>query len=337
MYVGVKYIATVPDTTSDPVISREPGPKSINTGGENGAYHTLFCPPLPSALSDEYFRGYKCTPSKGTLDNIDRVLEYPTSVGFVQLDIFANEAIKRSEEFKKLIVIRRDIACEGLWMVTRSPRLANFGEIQARARRIPFILPPKSSGSAASFAFLQTIDPEHLGRVPVANVSNMEKDATEVLNELASRADGAVGFFVQFADPENANIKMIVENGLKVIPVVSGDVLRTKLNDQPVYQLQTFILRAGGLFVDAREETTACTPVAIITGAPEAFVGDDDKVANQKAMIQKISDVPPEKLLPQESGAAAVIKYAKKLSNQAVETLISLVENARQMIENNSP
>ena len=68
-------------------LAQDSGARSINTGGEKGAYHTLFCPPLPAALSNAYFQGYTCTPSKGTLENIDRVLRYPTSVGFVQLDV----------------------------------------------------------------------------------------------------------------------------------------------------------------------------------------------------------------------------------------------------------
>jgi len=316
-------------------LAQDADPKAINTGGEKGAYHTLFCPPLPPALSNAYFQGYKCTPSKGTLENIDRVLRNPTSIGFVQLDTYANEAIKHGDEFKKLTVIRSDIACEGLWMVTKNPDLSNYGHVLGLARRIPFILPPQSSGSAASFAFLQASDPEGLGRVPEAN-KRYVADATAVLNEVASGTNGAVGFFVQFADPENANIKLMVEKGLTVIPVASREILRTKLNGQGVYQLQTFTFKSGGVFVKAREETTACTPVAIITGAPGAFGNDRDKVDDQKDLVEKVRNVPAEKLLPQESRIAAVIKYAKKLTEQAVEELVGLVENTRQMIENRS-
>jgi hypothetical protein len=86
---------------------------SVNTAGVNGAYYTLFCPPLPVALSNAYFPGYKCTSSKGTLENVARVLRYPTSIGFVQLDVYANEEIKHGDEFRKLTLIRSDIACEG--------------------------------------------------------------------------------------------------------------------------------------------------------------------------------------------------------------------------------
>ena len=314
-------------------LAQDAPPKSINTGGEKGAYHTLFCPPLPVALSNAYFHGYKCTPSKGTLENIDRVLKNPTNISFVQFDIHANETIKRAEEFKKLTVIRSDIACEGLWMVTKNPDLNNYGHILALSRRIPFILPAQASGSAASFAFLQANDPEGLGRVPEAN-KRYVADATAVLNETASSASGAVGFFVQFADPENTNIKLMVEKELKVIPVVSREILRIRLSGQSIYQLQTFNLKSGGVFVKTTEATTACTPVAIITGAPEAFGGDRDKVDDQKDLIQKVREVPTDKLLPQESRIAAVIRYAKKLTEQAVDEMVALVENTRQIIEN---
>src|SRR5260370_28226841 len=169
-------------TCAGAALAQDSGSKSINTGGEKGAYHALFCPPLPAELSNAYFQGYTCTPSKGTLENIDRVLKNPTSIGFVQLDLYANEAIKRPDEFRKLTVIRSDIACEGLWMVTKNPDLKNYGHILALSRRIPFILPAQGSGSAASFAFLQANDPDGLGRVPEAN-KRYVADATAVLNE----------------------------------------------------------------------------------------------------------------------------------------------------------
>ena len=135
-----------------PTIAQEAPSKSIFTSGEKGAYHTLFFPPLPAALSNAYFQGYRCTLSRGTLENIDRVLKEPTNIGFVQLDVFAAEAAKRRDEFKKLTVIRSDIACEGLWMVTKNPDLDNYGHVLGLARRIPFVLPAQGSGSAAGFA-----------------------------------------------------------------------------------------------------------------------------------------------------------------------------------------
>jgi hypothetical protein len=315
-------------------LAEDAQPQSINTGGEKGAYQTLFCPPLPAALSNVYFQSYKCTPSKGTLENIDRVLKNPTSLGFVQLDIYANEASKRPEEFKKLTVIRSDIACEGLWMVTKNPALSNYGHILALSPRIPFVLPAQASGSAATFALLQANELNGLGRVPEANI-RYAADATAVLNEAASSTNGAVGFFVQFADPENANIKLIVEKGLTVIPVASRQILRMKLNDRNIYQLQTFTLKSAGLFVKATEATTACSPVAIITGTPEAFGNERDK-DDQRDLIETVREVPAEKLLPQESRVAQLIRDTKKASERVIEEMSALVERTRQAIEERS-
>jgi hypothetical protein len=314
------------------MLAQEAGNKSINTAGEKGAYHALFCPPLPAVLANAYFQGYKCTPSEGSIENINRVLNNPTSIGFVQFDVYASEAVKRAEELERLTVIRTDIACEGLWMVTKNPALGNYGHVLAFSRRIPFILPPPGSGAAASFAFLQANDPEGLGRVPEAN-KRYVADATAVLNETASSTDGAVGFFVQFADPSNANIKLIVEKALTVIPVASREILRLRLGGQTVYQLQLFNLKAAGIFVEPREVTTACTPVAIITAAPSVFGSDRDKADDQRDLIQKVREVPAENLLPQESRIASIIRYAKRLSQETTEEVIAAVEKTRQVFE----
>jgi hypothetical protein len=321
-------------TFASAALAEDSRAQSINTGGEKGAYHTLFCPPLPAALSNEYFQSYKCTPSKGTLENIDRVLKNPTSLSFVQLDVYANEASKRPEEFKKLTVIRSDIACEGLWMVTKNPALNNYGHILALSPRIPFVLPAQASGSAATFAFLQTNDLDGLGRVPQSNI-RYAADATAALNEAASSTNGAVAFFVQFADPENANIKLIVEKGLTVIPVASRQILHLKLNDRNIYQLQTFTLKSAGLFVKAAEATTVCAPVAIITGSLEAFGNERDK-DDQRDLIETIREVPAEKLLPQESRVAQLIRDTKRASERVIEEMSALVERTRQTIEDHS-
>src|SRR5215831_7271897 len=313
------------------IVNSELSDRSLNTAGEKGAYYTLFCPPLPVALSNAHLPGYKCRPSKGTLDNVARVLRYPTNIGFVQLDVYANEEIKRSDEFKKLTLVRSDIACEGLWMVTKNPKLNNYGHIQAFAQRIDFILPGRESGSAPTFDFLQKVDPDGLGRVPEKH-KHYVNDATAVLNKIASSASGEVGFFVQFADPENANIKLMVENRLKVIPVVNKEITEiSDKNGQRIYQLQTFNLKPGGIFVKPTEETTACTPVAIITGAPEVFGNDRDKVDDQKTLIRAIRNIPAEKLLPKENPVVAdVIRFPEILTEQMVREMVALVEKTRE-------
>lgn len=310
-------------------MAQEFGPKSINTGSEKGAYHGTFCPPLPGALSNAYFQGYQCTPSKGTLDNIGRVLAKPTSIGFVQLDVFAKEMAARPADAGKLTVIRKDIACEGLFMITKNTDLNNYGDVLGFARRIPFVLPPQASGAAASFAFLQANDPDGLGRA--RNVRNAS-DVSAMLNDVANGTGGEVGFFVQFADPENANIKFIVEKGLKVIPVVSKEILRTKVGDEELYQVQDFNLTADGIFKAGKQVKTACTPVAIITGTPTLFADRNDS-DDQKELITKVRLVPSDKLLPQDNRIAKLMKGFKQVSGQALEEALAAVDAAKNAVE----
>src|SRR6478609_99526 len=80
--------------------------KAIYTGGVNGAYHSLFCPPIPDVLKKADFGGYTCTPSDGTLDNIKKVLANPQSLGFVQTDVFLREVAQSPELGEKLVVMR---------------------------------------------------------------------------------------------------------------------------------------------------------------------------------------------------------------------------------------
>jgi hypothetical protein len=307
--------------------------KRINTASDNGAYQTQFCPRLLAAVTNVLFRGYWCATSSGTVENIDRALRFPTNIGLAQLDTLADEAIKRTEELKKIVVIRTD-ACEGLWMVTRNPGLKSYENVRENASRIRFIL-PEDSGSAASFAFLQANDHDRLGRV--ADVKKHYVDGTTaVLNEVARSNDEAVGFFVQFAEAENANFKLITETDLTIIPVISKEILEIlQWDGQPVYQQRTFKTKPGGAFdvLDffARQVTTACTPLAIITGKPDASGSGDDQV-NQRDLIKKIGEV-SKNLLPQQSRAAAIIMHLSQLARQAIEEAGALVERIRRTIE----
>ncbi len=246
--------------------------KAIMTGGAKGAYHTQFCPPVPKALEKAFFSGYQCVASGGTGDNIKGVVETPSRVGFVQLDVFARQAAADPALGSAVTVVRSDIACEGLWMVTKNDRLQSYGDVLGYARRIDFLLPPKSSGSTASFEFLQSLDPQGLGRA--TSIKHLDS-ATDVIK--AAAASNSVGFFVQFADPENANIKLLSELGLHAIPVVSREIIRAKVGDNDLYSVQSFDLTAGGIFTKSTTATTACTPVAIITGTPAASPQGDDQ------------------------------------------------------------
>lgn len=312
--------------------------KQIHTGGQGGAYNGTFCPPLPTSLAKAYFQGYTCTPSGGTPDNIDKVLANPTNIGFAQFDVYARLSAERAADFANLTVIRNDLACEGLWMVTKNDRFsedaAGFGTIQGLARRIPFILPGEKSGSTSTFNYLKSLDPEGLGRA--SNVAFTENDAAssatkKMIEQIATGSDGAVGFFVQFADPENVNIKMVIDKGLRVVPVASREILRANVGGESVYRLETFAISSGW---GGKDVSTSCTPVAIFTGTPEAVAKAQPTNANaaldQKDMIAQIKAIAREDLLPSDNRIASLLRSARRMTDSLTEEAMVAAESARK-------
>ncbi len=308
-----------------------PPGRQIGTGGASGAYHTTFCPPLPGALSRAYFHGYACTTSRGTLENLDRVVQAPTGLGFAQSDVLARRIDADPSLAQRVAVVRSDIACEGLWMVTRNPDL-DFGRILGLARRIRFILPPEGSGSSASFDYLRSIDPEGLGRAQDANIERVA-NAMAVIKGVAEGTQGEVGFFVQWANPRNEVIRAMVETpGLRVIPVASREILRAQVGGQKVYALQDYTLSEGGLFGiggKAVRATTACTQVALVTGAPG--VPGADK-AEQEELIARLRAIPPAALLPQDDFLRSVVAGAKGLTQRATDAALDVVERSKNAV-----
>lgn len=299
---------------------------AIHTGGEGGAYYSVFCPPLPDALNGAYFYGYECTPSKGTVDNIDKVLANPTDIGFAQLDVYAQLAKQRPDDFARLTVVR-ELACEGLWMVTTNEQIDDYGKVLGLARRIPFVLPPDGSGAAATFESIMSIDQDGLGRA--RNVDHAAS-VDDMLNIVATGDYGEVGFFVQFADPQNANIKAIVENDLTVLPVVSREMRSQEVDGHRLYKLSEFELESGWL--SGQSLKTTCTPAVIFTGNPSAFADPAD-TADQEDLIAALTEVPADDLLPKEGRLAKLIKATKQLGDKAWDEMVAAAEAAKQAIQ----
>jgi hypothetical protein len=296
----------------------------IWTGSDSGAYHSTFCPPLPEALANKDFPNYKCATSGGTMENIQKVLATPTDIGFVQLDVYAREQVAHPDYKDKLTVIRSDIACEGLWMVTKNTTISNFGDILG-SRRTPFVLPAAASGSAASFQFVQSLDPDGLGRAK--NIRNVA-DAKAVIETVAAGNDRAVGFFVQFADPRNANIKLMQDRSLIIVPVVSREIANAKIDGQDLYSIQSYTLTDGGWIASAKTATTACTPVAIITGNPAGMKKDQQD--DQKDMVKAIRDVKQSALLPKDDRLASLMKSVRSMSASGLNDILAGVDKAKQ-------
>ncbi len=102
--------------------------------------------------------------------------------------------------------------------------------------------------------------------------------------------------------------------------MTSNEIQQIKLNGEAVYRTQVFGLRSGDV-------KTSCTPVAIITGAPEVFSNDPNKADDQKDLIDRIRRLPAERLLPQPSSFARVVSSASRYVDDAMRELMDLIRD----------
>jgi hypothetical protein len=302
--------------------------KAIYTAGPLGAYQTVLCPPILSELERAGFRGYSCSPSRGSLDNISRVLANPQSVGFAQLDVFARWALDNSEAANALAVIRTP-ACEGLWILRKESDMSavTFGQIVGDARAMQFAV--ADGGSRASFEYLQKIDPNGIG---LARNIRVVEDATEVINQVASGRAGVVGFFVQFAQATNPNVKLLQERNLRTVPVVNRELVAAKVGDAPVYQVQTFNLTEGRFFTGGKRVTTACTPSVIVTGSA-ASVSGLNGADDHRAMIDKIKLVADAVFLPRVGQLAGLMAGAESVGGSVLNDMLAAYDAAKKKVE----
>ncbi len=296
---------------------------TINTANEAGAYHKDFCPRLEKSLAAAKLY-FKCTPSDGSIENIARVLDDPKQIGFSQFDIYARETAKRGGS--PLTLIRDDIGRECLFMVTRNKTFKTYGDIASLAPYLRFVLPPQGSGSAATFEYLQKMDPDGLGKAE--NIS-YTASADAAIGEALSSEDDAVTLFVQFPDPNNARFRLIDEKEGQFIPVIDRSILRQEISGQKIYYAEETEISNPKFLKKGETVVTSCTPVTLFTGAPERVSSGVDR-ANHQDMIRTVQALDRSVILPSEGFFASLLKRTKELSAAGVEEALLLSDKARE-------
>ncbi|MGI9423469.1 MAG: hypothetical protein ACR2PA_09775 [Hyphomicrobiaceae bacterium] len=297
----------------------------IHTGGETGAYHSAFCPLLKSQLA-AFGNTFECSPSDGTTANVRRVASNPEHFAFGQLDAFTleNRTRQRASWFQ---VVRSNDVRECVFAVTSNKSLTNFGQLAVNADRLKFVLPPKNSGSARTFAFLQSVDPEGLGR---ARRVSYAADTDEALRE-ALTDKSAVSFFVQFPDPRNDRFGSIRRLGGHLIPVVDSALLKERTNGRPIYSVQdTGIAQERRLWNWlGKRVVTVCTPMILFTGATRRVSGLGRRQDHAR-LVATIRGLQQKDLVPKTGSFSRVLAQSRELSQQAVGHFVRLSSDARE-------
>ncbi len=301
--------------------------QNIYTGGKAGAYYGTLCPGLLDGLRAEGFTP-TCTESAGSLDNIQRLLADPTGIAMVQTDAFANWAAANPEEAKKIVVIRSDLASEGVYFVSKN--IPEFPDVVRIITRVKVVLPPETSGAAQTWENLRKVLPRVFAKVDRSQITYADSAAKAV--DMALASDNTIALFVQLPDPSNAIFKTIVEKKGHFIPLVARAILEQKIGGQPVYTLETRPVTKAGVIANALEVTTVATPIMLIAQATENVPEAGNARTNHDDLIKIIKDMPKDKLLP-KSGATvslfnraytATADVATKLTAKAEEAIDSL-------------
>lgn len=297
--------------------------KRINTGGGTGAYHSSFCPVLAERLKKEQFN-YECATSNGTADNMARVAEKPSELGYGQLDVMAMKAdsFGGPSAFTR---IRVDDVRECLFAVARNKELSNFGEVAVRADKLRFILPPENSGSAGTFEYLKKIDPYGLGRAGTI----IHASTTDEAIRTALAADDTVSLFVQFPDPDNARFKIVQDLGGHIVPVIDRNILDQKLEGRQIYFAQETQVANARWLKSGTKVVTACTPLVLFTGASKKIPDQAARIQHQ-GLIYTLQNLSADALAPKQSLFARVLKRTRELSAVSAAKFIDLSEKARE-------
>ncbi len=296
----------------------------IHSGGPKGAYFGQFCPALQKVLKKAQF-DYRCAQSRGSLENIQRVRDNPTDIGFSQFDVFALESAK-SGYARPLVAVRTDVARECLFLVTNDKTLTSFGSVSGNAYKLHFIMPPRGSGSAATFDFLRHVDPEGIGLAQNVTYATSVEDA---IRQTLKASDNTVTLFVQFPDPDNFRFKLVDELGGHFVPVIDRSLLRQQIGGEKVYYAEDTEVIDSKLWKKGQKLITACTPLVIFTGSPEQFPAGQARL-DQEDLIRTIKAAPRDDLRPKKGFFKRLWARTKSLSAEAVEKMMVASEKARE-------
>lgn len=81
------------------------------------------------------------------------------------------------------------------------------------------------------------------------------------------------------------------------------------------------------MFTSAKKNSTACTPVVIFTGSPDAFTDKNDRL-NQQDLVNGVRDIKEASMLPQEGTLAKLLTSTKRISGKALDEMMAATDLA---------
>lgn len=250
---------------------------TITTGQQGLTYNAVYGVNLASALS-EY--GYSSTviPSKGSLDNLDKVAAGEAQIGFAQADAYQYWRQRHGNEAQHVDIIG-ELADECVFVAVKSGgKIDDESDLKAGMK---IAVGEPTSGSYASWQYLQSLEKDY---------AKVETYAKGGVRSLAKVTTGEYDAFLWVSAPDRSNKFLEAVNqkdsGLTVINMNGWHVDDKLPNGKPVYELKKATTESGWLS-DSKVKVP-CTKTLVIANVD---AGDDMLETASTVLLKNISRV----------------------------------------------
>lgn len=234
---------------------------TIATGQKGLTYNAVYGANLAGALG-EFGNDTNIIPTKGSLENLDKVAAGEAQLGFTQADAYQFWRNTHGNEAQKVDIVG-ELPKECIFVAVKdSGRINSEGDIKAGVK---IAVGEPTSGSYASWQYLQMLEP---------NYAKAETYAKGGLRSLSKVATGEYDAFlwVAAAGKTNKFLDAVTQkgSGLKVIDMNGWHVNDRLPNGQAVYEKESVPVEAGMIF-----DTSAKVPCTKTLVVANTDAGDD--------------------------------------------------------------
>ena len=244
----------------------------ITTGQQGLTYNSVYGVNLASALA-EY--GYQTTviPSKGSLDNLDKISSGAAQIGFTQADAYQYWRQHHSNEAQKVDIIG-ELADECVFVAVKKD--SKIGDESDLKDGVKIAVGDPTSGSYASWQYLQSLEKDY---------AKAETYAKGGVRALAKVTTGEYDAFLWVSAPDRSNKFLDAVNqegsGLAVIDMNGWHVDDKLPNGKPVYELKKAVTASGWLS-DSKVKVP-CTKTLVVANTDAG----DDMLENASTVLLK--------------------------------------------------
>lgn len=250
---------------------------TITTGQQGLTYNAVYGVNLASALS-EY--GYKSTvvPSKGSLDNLDKVASGEAQIGFTQADAFQFWRSRHGNEAQKVDIIG-ELGDECVFVAVKDG--GKVGSESDLKEGIKIAVGEPASGSYASWQYLQSLEKDY---------AKVETYAKGGVRSLAKVTTGEYDAFLWVSAPDRTNKFLESVNqkgsGLTMISMNGWNVDDKLPNGKAVDELKKAVTESGWLS-DSKVKVP-CTKTLVVANTD---AGDDMLETASTVLLKNLSRV----------------------------------------------